>query len=133
MRTPLVALALAALASLGLAPAGVSAPGVPALPLAALAAVGLALTLGPTGRRALAVLAALLFGALAGFAGMSGAWPQVAAGVAGAAASGWLFRRPGRARGGVRRGVVVDPDDPLTAWKALDAGVDPTDGPATDR
>ena len=24
-------------------------------------------------------------------------------------------------------------DDPLTAWKALDAGVDPTDGPATDR
>jgi len=124
------------------------------LPLAALGGLLLTLTVGPAGRRVVAVLLAVLFGAVALLgvthprpddalvADALGAtlaatwtlrptwvpWAYGLLGVLGASASAWLVVRPGEGRRAGVRPAGGGLEDSLASWKAMDEGRDPTAG-----
>jgi len=124
------------------------------LPLAALGGLLLTLTVGPAGRRVVAVLLAVLFGAVALLGGTPprpadarvadalGAtlaatwtlrptwvpWAYGLLGVLGASASAWLVVRPGEGRRAGVRPAGGGLEDSLASWKAMDEGRDPTAG-----
>lgn len=116
-----------------------SASGLPAvLPGAFLAGLLLTWMLGRAGRRVVAVLLGVLGAAMAG-AGVAAAlpgaeasaspwaaWAYAALGVAAVAASVWLAANPGERRHAVSP-ARAEVADTLASWKAMDAGLDPTD------
>ena len=108
------------------------------LPGAFLAGLLLTWMLGTTGRRVVAVLLAVLGAAMAA-AGVAAALPGAEAsaspwadwafatlGVAAVAASVWLAVNPGERRRAVSP-ARAEVADTLASWKAMDAGLDPTD------
>ena len=124
------------------------------VPLVVLVAALTTLTLARTGRRLIAVVAIAAGAGMVGLglagpppadavveqhaalAALGGAWTvtatamPVAYGVLGVlvvAAAAWWFARPPRPRPHNTPGTTGNVTDPVASWKAMDAGLDPTD------